>query len=593
MEAQAQDLSDLLNKVKFKTLRNGLKVLFYPYHRSDVITVNLCVKVGSTYESEKEAGITHLIEHMIFKGTETRKPDEIVGAIEDLGGYMNAFTSYDYTCYYVVGPSEIASTALDVLSDVVFHPLFDPIELEREKQVVIEEMKMRLDNPSIVLFEALAKKFYTIYPYRRPIIGYEQTVNSFKREDLLNYVHKFYTPQNMLLVIVGNVGEKKIFSLVEDKFGKIPERTFSKVSFPKESYPSKPQLVWVEREVKEGYFELAFPGPSIKSDDAPLMDLLSEILGGGEASKLYIKVKREKDLVNSISAYSFTPEGPGMFEISGTTSPEKFSKALKAILEEIELIKSLSPTKEELQRAKKQVLSDFIYSQETSEGLARTLGSFQLTRGNYTDIKWYIQKIESATPEDLVRVAKKYLSFKKMVVGFLSKKKLFGEEELRKIIKEVESNKPKVFKLEDGLKVIVVPQRDIPTVGMSLVFPGGVRFETKKTNGLFKALSLLWTRGTLHYSAEEIARKLEDLGASIKGFSGSNTFGLKAVFLSQNLDKGLELLADIIKNPSFSEKECQKAKPELLSLLFKQEDNPLSLALKTFWQASFLIIPMD
>ena len=166
MKARAQDLSDLLTHVKFKTLRNGLKVLFYPYHRSDVITVNLCVKVGSTYESEKEAGITHLIEHMIFKGTETRKPDEIVGAIEDLGGYMNAFTSYDYTCYYVVGPSEIASTALDVLSDVVFHPLFDPDELEREKQVVLEEMRMRLDEPSIVLFEELAKKFF---PSQQPL----------------------------------------------------------------------------------------------------------------------------------------------------------------------------------------------------------------------------------------------------------------------------------------------------------------------------------------------------------------------------------------------------------------------------------------
>ncbi len=587
MKTQAQDLSRFLTHVKLKTLKNGLQVLYYPYYRSDVITVNLCVKVGSTYETEKEAGITHLIEHMIFKGTETRKPDEIVGAIEDLGGYMNAFTSYDYTCYYVVGPSEIAETALDVLSDVVFHPYFDPVELEREKQVVLEEMKMRLDNPSVVLFEAVAKKFYTHYPYRRPIIGYENTVKSFTREDLLNYVHKFYTPQNMLLVVVGNIGEKKLFSLVKQKFAGIPEKPLAKVSFPEEPYPSKPELVWVQRDVKEGYFELAFPGPSIKSDDAPLMDLLSEILGGGEASRLYLNVKREKGLVNSISAYSFTPIGPGMFDISGTTSPEKFTKALKAILEEIELIKSIPPSEEELKRAKIKVLSDFIYSQETSEGLSRTLGNFQLTRGNYTDIKWYVHKIETATPEDISRVARKYLNFKKMVVGFLSEKKLFGEKELTQIIDEVLSNKPKVFTLKDGLKLIVVPQRDIPTVGISLVFPGGVRFETKQTNGLFKALSLLWTRGTMHYSAEEISRMLESLGGSINGFSGSNTFGLKAIFLSKNLDKGLEILADIIKNPAFSQEECEKARPELLSLLLKQQDNPLSLAIKDFLSGIF------
>jgi len=214
MENRTQTLELLVSKVKEKKLQNGLTVLFYPYKRENVVTVKLCVKVGSAYEKESEAGITHLIEHMIFKGTETKKPEDIVGVIEALGGYMNAFTSYDYTCYYVAGPSTVTEKALDILSDVVFHPYFDPLELEREKEVVIEEMKMRLDNPFVVLFENLMKASYKKYPYRRPIIGYENTVKSFKREDLLNFLNHFYTPKNMTLIVVRKFRRKKTFLLL-------------------------------------------------------------------------------------------------------------------------------------------------------------------------------------------------------------------------------------------------------------------------------------------------------------------------------------------------------------------------------------------
>ena len=332
MEGKAQNLDPMVTRVKEKKLANGLTVLFYPYNREDVVTVKLCVKVGSTYETEKEAGLTHLIEHMIFKGTETKKPEDIVGAIEALGGYMNAFTSYDYTCYYAAGPSNITEKALDILSDVVFHPYFDPVELEKEKEVVIEEMKMRLDNPMVVLFEEVMKASYKEYPYRRPIIGYENTVRSFKREDLLNFVKEFYTPENMILTIVGNVSEDYLFSLVNKYFTNLPERKLNKVSFPEESYTDHPTLVWVKRDVKEGYFVFTLPAPSFREDDAPLLDILAQILGGGESSRLYLRLKRELNLVKNISASAFTPYGPGLFEIYGTADPKIISRTTAAAI---------------------------------------------------------------------------------------------------------------------------------------------------------------------------------------------------------------------------------------------------------------------
>jgi zinc protease len=588
METKAQTLEFLVSKVKEKKLRNGLTVLFYPYEREEVVTVKLCVKVGSSYEKESEAGITHLIEHMIFKGTETKKPEDIVGVVEALGGYMNAFTSYDYTCYYVAGPSTITEKAFDILSDVVFHPYFDPVELEREKEVVIEEMKMRLDNPFVLLFENLMKASYKKYPYRRPIIGYENTVKSFKRKDLLSFLNHFYTPKNMTLIVVGNLEEKKLFSLINKFFSSLPKRKLKKVTFPKEPYTKNPSLIWIERPVKEGYFAFTLPGASFRDEDAPYLDLLSEILGGGESSRLYIRLKRDLNLVKTIATSSFTPYGPGLFEIYGTADPQNFKEIIKEILLELEKIKLSGVSSEELNKAKTQILSDFIFSSETSEGLSSTLGSFQLIRGSYKDVLWYQKKIETATIEDLIRVSKKYFNPQKLVVSFLSEKKFFKVGELQKLIKGLDPKpSPQIFTLENNLKVILYPQNDIPSVGITLAFPGGLRFETKETNGIFQALTLLWTRGTKNYTAEELAERLESIGTTIKGFTGRNTFGLKMLSLSSKLDESLEYFKEVLLYPSFEERECEKAKPELISLLLRQQDQPISLAVSEFLKFLF------
>lgn len=579
----------LVDRVVEKELPSGLKVLFVPFEREKVVSVFLCVKVGSKYEWEEVAGITHLIEHMIFKGGEGQKPGEVAGKVEALGGYINAFTSYDQTCYYVVGPVEVLETAFEVLSQAVFKPYFDPQELEREKEVVVEEMKMRLDNPLIVLYEELMKASYTTYPYKRPIIGYEETVRGLKREDLFYFINHFYTPENMVLIVTGNLSENTLESLLEKYFLNLPKRTLKKVEFPKEPYVKEPELRWVERKVKESYFALTFPAPSIREDSSPVMDLLATLLGGGESSRLYVKLKRKLNLVKTISASAFTPDGPGLFEIIGTAEPQNFERILEEVLKEIERFKEEGPTPEELERAKNLVLSTFIYAQETAEGLSRELASFHLSRGSYRDLIWYKEKIEKATPEELKEVAKEWLNLQKLVAVFLSEKPLFGKEKLIEIVKKVTEKEkvPEVLTLENGLKVVLYPRKDLPTIGISLVFPGGLRFETKETNGAFQALSLLWTRGTKRHSAEEISEILEGLGASIKGFSGRNTFGLKALTLSHKFDRVFDLFEEILLEPAFSSEEIEKARPELLSLIYRQEDQPFSMAVKEFLEGIF------
>ncbi|MFN3504720.1 MAG: M16 family metallopeptidase [Caldimicrobium sp.] len=578
----------IIDRVQEKILPSKLKVLLVPKEGEKIVAVYLCVKVGSKYEWEEVAGITHLIEHMIFKGGEGQATGEVAGKIEEQGGYINAFTSYDLTCYYVVGPENILETALEVLSQAVFRPYFDPQELEKEKEVVVEEMKMRLDNPMIVLFEELMKASYHRYPYKRPIIGYEASVRSLKREDLFYFVNHFYLPENMILVISGDLNFAKVDPLLEKYFFSLPQRQLKKVSFPKEPYTSKATLKWIERAVRESYFAFSFPASSINSDDAPLLDLLAELLGGGESSLFSLKLKREKELVKSISTSAFTPDGPGLFEIYGKADPKNFKTLLEETLRLIREVKESGPTLEDLERAKNRVLSTFIYSQETAEGLARQMATFQLLRNSYKDILWYKEKIEKATPKDIQEVAKKWLREDKLVVVFLSDKALFGEEVLKELLKERSPKKSaEILELENGLKVILYPRKEVPTVGITLAFPGGVRVEEEGTNGLFQALTLLWTRGTKNYKAEELSQKIEGLGASIQGFTGRNTFGLKALTLSPHLFTILDLFIEILLNPTFKDEEIEKARPELLSLLYQQEDQPFSLALKEFLKAFY------
>ncbi len=583
-------------------LDNGLVIIVEENHRAPVVAVQVWVKAGSVYETDKQAGITHLIEHMIFKGTKKRGPGEIASVIESMGGSINAFTSYDYTCYHVTGPRDILDTALDVLSDAIFHSVFDPQELEREKKVVLEEMRMREDRPAVALAEAIMAKAYLRFPYRRPIIGYPDTVKSFTRKDILNYMARRYRPCQIAVVIVGDVNAETAMAKAAEFFGKPPKEPPDKVKFPEEPPKETPSLVTLNREVQEGYFHLALPGPNLLDKDAPVMDVMAALLGQGESSRLYRRLIREENLAHTISAYTFTPMGPGLFEVSGTASPENLRQVLKEALVEIFRLKYEPVLPEELEKAKVMVAAGFVYSRETMQGEARKLGTFEMIASDPLKAQAYYQAVKAVTVEDIREAAQKYFSPKAVVAGLLASgaSDLLSQEDLEQLVEEADLEASGVEpgsatwivptvrkKLANGLTVLITPQKDVPTVAMTLIFPGGLRFETKETNGLFRTMTACWTKGTEKYTAEVLAAKVEAMGGRIEGFSGRNTFGLEANFLSEYFQEGLSLLADVALHPAFSPKELDKVRPELLAALARQEDEPLSLALKEFYRLLF------
>ena len=291
---------------KFR-LENGLTVILEENHSSPVVAVNVWVKTGSACEEEGEYGLAHVHEHMVFKGTDRRDVGEIARVIESNGGDINAFTSFDETVYFVAIASRFLPTALDVLSDAMENSTFDPDELSKELEVVLEEIRRGEDSPGRNLSEKMFSTAYEVHPYKRPVIGSKESVSSFTRERVLNFYNKWYSPKNMVLVLVGNFNTAETKKKIEETFGKIESRPVPECKIQKEPSQNETRTFVIDKNIQEGYFSIAFHIPSARHDDAPVLDVISNILGGGESSRLYRRVKEDKGLVTNIYAYSFTP----------------------------------------------------------------------------------------------------------------------------------------------------------------------------------------------------------------------------------------------------------------------------------------------
>ena len=588
-----------------KILSNGLTAVVKESHRAPVVAVQIWVKAGSAYETEEQAGITHLIEHMIFKGTEKRGPGELASIIESLGGTINAYTSYDYTVYHCVVPRDHLSTALDVLEDAVFHSTFDKDELEREKKVVLEEMKMRLDNPHTRLFENLMKISYQVYPYRRPIIGYEETVRSFTRKDILSYMAQHYRPCNMAVVVAGDVNATEAISKISEYFGREKKAECTEPSFPREPEQTGPRMIRTSMDCNEGYLALSFSGiPDFTKEDVPALDLLSSLLSDGESSRLVARLKNQLGLVHSIGASAFTPRGPGLFEITADITPENVKKVLTAILVELSRVKDEEISTQELKRAKTQLLTDFIYSQETMEGEARKLGVFQVLAGDAEKEAEYIDRVKAVTAEELKKVAQKYLDTKRLNVSVVfpeTSDVTFDDKDLQEAVQRAETGnfeeealetsrahgKARRFTLENGVTLLCLEDHALPTVGVRIVMPGGLRYENPSNNGIFNMIAKAWTKGTSLHNAQTLSEIIDSMGAEINGFSGQNSFGLRAKFTSDTFKKGLAILTEILLSPTFPDKEIEKLKPQVLAAIKRQDDYMPSVAIREFKRLLF------
>ncbi len=593
----AEELAPHLYKT---VLDNGLTVIVKEMPGTRVATVQIWVKAGSVYESEEEAGITHFIEHMIFKGTETKGPGELAGAIEGVGGRINAYTSYENTVYHATLSSVHWDMAFEVLADAVMHSTFDPVELEREKKVVLEEVSMRYDRPNIMLFHELMATAYSRHPYRLPVIGNIESINNFSRNKILEYMQKHYKPQKLMVVVAGDVKGREVIAKAQNIMGSMSGNAIETSALPTEPDQDESRFFVLKADIMQPQMAIAIPISKFDSPDTPVLDVLAQITGHGETSRLYRSLRDEKQLVFGINASAFTPADPGMFEITAVLDGNNMGPAFEATLAELFKLKYFSVTDEELKRAKRSLESDFVFNLERVEGQARVMGSFEMMSGDPREDE-YLEKIRAVTHDDIRKVAEKYFTEKTINVGFLmptdSSFDPTHEEIAASIAKAQEAaihsdseamlpntylSRVHRFKLENGITLLVREDDTVPTVGIRAVFPGGLRDEIPQTNGAFSYISDLLPKGTRSMTAKELAVAVADIAGTLNGFSGKNTFGLKADFLARFFPEGLALVRDVIRDPAFDKVEAEKIRPELLAQLKQQEDSLTSLAFQEF-----------
>lgn len=577
------------------TMENGLKVILQENHHAPVVALQIWVKIGSGDEQDEESGICHFIEHMLFKGTEKRKVREMAREIESLGGTINAYTSYDQTVYHVTLASRYAHIGLDILSDAIQHSTFDPLEVERERAVILEEIRRGKDEPSRRLFNQTMATLFQKHPYRRPIIGDEKTVQSITRDQLFSFFKKWYVPNHMVFIAVGDFDLYEMETKVRDTF-----KAFKPSS---ESIPQRveePEKIEVCSAIsygnlKETYLQIAFPIPSAKHEDTPALEVLSHLLGGGEASRLVQKVKLEKGLVHSISASSFTPKDPGLFIIGATLPAENLERAVEAIQEELLRLAHEGVTAEELYRVKVNIESDLIYNRQTVQGQARKMGFYEIVARDVQFEKEYLRRIALLQNEDIRRVLEKYFKTPRCGISILapheksdylktlSLKEMIGRLRLGKPLSERKKG-AEVFRtvLDNGIRLIVKENRSNPIVSIQVAFLGGVRFEEESQSGINHFVAVMVTKGTKNQSSVEIAKKVERMAGSLSGFSGYNSFGITFTFLSQHFEEAFALLTEIVRQPSFDPAEMERRRRLILASIRQQEDDMGRLVFKLF-----------
>ncbi|PIR20982.1 MAG: hypothetical protein COV45_03715 [Deltaproteobacteria bacterium CG11_big_fil_rev_8_21_14_0_20_47_16] len=579
------------------TLDNGLTIVLVENHTAPVISFNALVRVGSACETDAEAGISHFIEHMLFKGTPNYPVGEIAKRVEAAGGDINAYTSFDQTVYYINMASRYADTGLAILTDAIQHPLFDAEELSRESEVILEEIRRSKDSPEHEVSEKLFATHYGKHPYGRPIIGFEKTVKSFTRDSLVSYFNKWYVPTNMVFIVVGDFEPKEMLKKLAKAFSSTLHK--DKPAHNMEQLTTPPQVTGTHiihdtADIQATYFNLGFTIPHFTDRDTATMDLLSQIMAGGESSRLEQVIRQKKHLVQQIYTYSFTPKGAGIFIVGGLLQADKMEKTIDAIWQEISLLHTAPVSQEELDRAKLNLRSNRIYEKETVGGEAGKYASFLAVTDDANFEDQYYRWIEETSVEDLMDAAHRYLRPELMSGVILTPKGTpINTQNILKLCKSPKSEnanrakttaKPKaqIVKMPTGLRLVLIENHHLPMTSITLACMGGLRAETAANNGINTLISQSLTKGTKSRNALQIAETIDAFAGSLNAFSGRNTIGLRCEFLSDKQDKALDLFFDVLKNPSFPAKEVENDKHDVLEAIKNQQDQLASLAFYHF-----------
>ena len=573
----ANDIPAAPPGVKITTLDNGLTIIVREDHSAPVVSAQAWAMTGSIHEGRwLGAGLSHVLEHMLFKGTTTRPGSRIDQEVQEAGGYMNAYTSFDRTVYHIDVPNTGARTAIDILCDIMQHASLPPDELAKEMDVIRREMDMGQDDPGRRASRRLFEVAYTKSPYRFTIIGYQDIFNELKPDDIRGYYHEKYAPNNCFHVVAGDVKNDEVVAQIREAYAKTKAKAQPPIVLPEEPGQTAPREVVEEAPIELGHFHFAWHIPQVRHPDVPALDVLAVLLGGGRSSRLFQQVRERQGLVHHVDAWTYSPGLPGLFGASAIADADKFEAARDAMLAEIEKVKSLSVSSGEVGKAVKQFISATLSARKTMEGQAQNLGGNWLAANDLNFSERYLAAVKRVTPHDVQRVAREYLTPENRTVYAL-----LPDGAAPKVQANVETNTDNAIQkieLPNSLRLLVKEDHRLPFVEFRAVLQGGVLAETAANNGVTMLLSKLLLKGTPTRNAEAIATQIESVGGSIDSYGGNNSFGVNAEVLSGDFATGLDLLADVVLNPIFPRAELEREREVQIAGIRARKDDLLKSA---------------
>jgi len=570
---------------------SGLTILVRENHFAPVVTVRILVRTGAIYEDKYlGAGISHLAEHLVSGGTTPKRTEaESRKLVEELGGNTNAMTSASWTTYFIDTTADRLADAVDLLCDWTNNASITQEEFDREHQVVIEELKRGNDNVDREHARLTLENVYRVHPVRMPVIGYLPQLEAITRQDVLDYVHSRYVPNNMVVGVVGDVDPDTVVALVRKGFADYERKALPPVILPDEP-PQAAFRPLIESRPGLNLTRLAIDFPTVKldHDDMYPLDLLSYILSQGESSRLVRELRDRQKLVSSIDTSSYTPHFvDGVFSIDAGARPGMHDKVRDAVWTELERVMKTPVSDAELRQAKTQKIAEQVFSAQTVYAQCTDMNLHYVSTADPDYSKTYVDRIQHVTAADIQRVARKYFIRSHECFTVLQPADAPAEGNEKPAEKKTPDAQAVLFKLDNGLRLLVKRNPAVPAVSIQAYVLGGLRDENPKTSGLARLTAEMLTRGTRTRSAEQIAREFDFMGGAVNSASGNNTLYVSASVLSEHTPAALKLVADILRNPAFPPDELEGLRKRTLMALDGQKDRLSSVASRAFRQAMF------
>lgn len=605
-------LQKFVDSVRKSVLPNGLTLLAREQAGSGVVAIVTWVRAGYFHEPDEVAGMAHLFEHMFFKGSRHYPgPEEIATHVSALGGSTNAGTIYDSTSYHFVLPREAFERGMEIQADAILAPLFDPEELRKEAEVVIEESNRKRDDPSAFATEKMYEVAFTRHRMRRWRIGSDEVLRNLRRDALVAFFETLYRPSNIIVAVAGDVSPDLVHDVALRTFGAIPPGVVSKEAGPAEPPQREFRFGQSAGDLTQAVSVFGWHTPPAGSDEEEPLDLLAFILGGGRSSRLYREVIRGLG-ASSLTAWNSTFEDVGMFTVRSTFDDPKLSEVEGRIAREVERMKRFGPTEFEVRLARNRIESDVVFSTEDVLGQAEAL-AYHESRGGYGRLSRYLARLAGATPARIREVANRLLTFENLSL-FRHRPASAPPSEAPLVLSALAAastgildrpvedavpppgsppastsvNRPlQRFVLSNGMTLFVLERAGTPTVAADLWFKGGRIHECSANAGITQLMARLMRRGSRRRSGDDIDRTIEFLGTSFGVTVRDDYFGFGVDILRDRLPAALDLLAEFVLQPTFPVEKLQEERELQLASIRRSFDSSSERSLQLLHEAYF------